>query len=173
MFNCWREEKSAEHRLRVGRVSAKNPTSRKEREKWGTRLTCAGRSFNLDEFLAFNCRNTPSCQEVPSTVEYHVVFVVFELSQCSVQIAALRRFQPTGELGGGRPQVCAVIEQQEYPLARTKRGAKCLQELTKLLDRWNSSNGDCLNKGERLIRGYSARKPNELCKHPVKRGRYK
>jgi hypothetical protein len=31
------EEKSAERWLRVGRVSAKSPTSRKEREKWGTR----------------------------------------------------------------------------------------------------------------------------------------
>ena len=30
-------EKSAERWLRVGRVSARSPTSRKEREKWGTR----------------------------------------------------------------------------------------------------------------------------------------
>jgi hypothetical protein len=29
-------ENSAERWLRVGRVSAKSPTSRKEREKWGT-----------------------------------------------------------------------------------------------------------------------------------------
>jgi putative transposase len=31
-------ENSAERWLRVGRVSSRNPTSRKEREKWGTRL---------------------------------------------------------------------------------------------------------------------------------------
>jgi hypothetical protein len=30
-------ENSAERRLRIGRVSAESPTSRKEREKWGTR----------------------------------------------------------------------------------------------------------------------------------------
>jgi hypothetical protein len=32
-----RRKISTERRLRVGRVSAKIPTSRKEREKWGTR----------------------------------------------------------------------------------------------------------------------------------------
>jgi hypothetical protein len=35
-------ENSAECWLRVGRVSAKSPTSRKEREKWGTRLQVYG-----------------------------------------------------------------------------------------------------------------------------------
>jgi|SRR5580704_802423 hypothetical protein len=35
-FRLVEGENSAEHWLRVGRVSAKSPTSRKEREKWGT-----------------------------------------------------------------------------------------------------------------------------------------
>jgi hypothetical protein len=37
MFIPWREQKSAERWLRTGRMSAQSPTSRKQREKWGTR----------------------------------------------------------------------------------------------------------------------------------------
>ena len=35
-FRRWKEKIRAERWLGVGRVSAKIPTSRKEREKWGT-----------------------------------------------------------------------------------------------------------------------------------------
>ena len=51
-------ETSAE-RLRVGRVSAKTPTSRKEREKWGTRspavLSISERSKDVLSGLNYNC----------------------------------------------------------------------------------------------------------------------
>src|SRR5438874_440679 len=42
-------EDSEERGLRVGRVSAKSPTSRKEREKWGTRLREAISALRMTE----------------------------------------------------------------------------------------------------------------------------
>ena len=50
-------ENSAERWLRVGRVSAKGPTSRKEREKWGTRVSPRTRRNGAPTVLVMPARS--------------------------------------------------------------------------------------------------------------------
>jgi hypothetical protein len=74
-------ENSTERRLRVGRVSAKGPTSRKEREKWGTRHLLKN-ATERDTHCVGNARKIKSLATYSNVTlqDFHILSVTSDLA---------------------------------------------------------------------------------------------